>query len=96
MIDVFAMGLTGKAAQTALDLAGIVQNRNMIPFDTQKPWIASGIRLGTPAVTTRGMGEPEMRIIAGLIHRVLADIDDEQVVTDVRQQVRELCAAFPI
>ena len=96
LVDVSVMGLTGKAAQTALDLAGIVQNRNMIPFDTQKPYITSGIRLGTPAVTTRGMGEPEMETIAGLIHRVLAAIDDEQVIAGVRQQVRELCAVFPI
>ena len=96
LVDVSVMGLTGKAAQTALDLAGIVQNRNMIPFDTQKPYITSGIRLGTPAVTTRGMGEPEMETIAGLIHRVLAAIDDEQVIAGVRLQVRELCAEFPI
>ncbi len=96
LVDVSVMGLTGKAAQTALDNAGIVQNRNMIPFDTQKPYITSGIRLGTPAVTTRGMKEPEMKIIANMIHRVLKNIENEQVIAQVRQEVRELCSQFPI
>ena len=96
LVDVWAMGLTGRAAQTALDQAGIVQNRNTIPFDTQKPYVASGIRLGTPAVTTRGMKEPEMKIIAEMIHRILTHVEDEQVIRNVRGEVRELCADFPI
>lgn len=96
LVDVSAMGLTGRDAQTALDQAGIVQNRNMIPFDTQKPYITSGIRLGTPAVTTRGMKEAEMKVIAAMIHRVLSNIEDERVIQDIRGQVRELCDQFPV
>jgi glycine hydroxymethyltransferase len=96
MIDVFAMGLTGKPAQTALDLAGIVQNRNMIPFDTQKPYFTSGIRLGTPAVTTRGMKEPQMRLISRWMAEILTARDPAAAGAALRPRVVELCEEFPM
>ena len=76
LVDVFSRGLTGKVAEAALGRAGITVNKNAIPFDQNPPMTASGIRIGTPAVTTRGMREPEMDVIAGLIARVLAAPDD--------------------
>jgi glycine hydroxymethyltransferase len=88
--------LTGKVAQTALDLAGITVNKNTVPKETQSPFVTSGIRVGTPAVTTRGMGEQEMRAIAGLMDRVLAAPNDADVTSNVRDEVRELANAFPL
>lgn len=96
LVDVSAKGLTGKAAEEALDKAGITVNKNGIPFDTQSPFITSGIRIGTPAVTTRGMKEEEMEIIADLIHRVLDDIDNISLQEKVSREVKELCTRFPI
>jgi glycine hydroxymethyltransferase len=95
LVDVAAAGLTGKIAEQALDAAGITVNKNMIPFDTRAPLDPSGIRIGTPALTTRGMREPEMRSIAGWIGNVLAKPSDANVQTAVRGQVRELCQQFP-
>ena len=77
LVDVFSKGVTGKVAEAALDKAGITVNKNAIPFDQNPPMVASGIRIGTPAVTTRGMREPEMDLIAGFIARVLASPEDE-------------------
>ena len=82
-------------AQEALDRAGITCNKNTIPNDPEKPFVTSGLRLGTAAVTTAGMREPEMREIASLIAQVLRKVDDEHVADDVRGQADELCAAFP-
>ena len=96
LVNLVPLGLNGKIAQQALDEAGITVNKNTIPFDTEKPYIGSGIRIGTPALTTRGMREDEMRIIGDLIHRVLANPDDEAVRTQVRAAVRDLCAQFPL
>jgi glycine hydroxymethyltransferase len=96
LVDVFSKGLTGKVAEAALGRAGITVNKNAIPFDTQKPMTASGIRIGTPAVTTRGMREPEMDAIAGLISRVLAAPDDEANAAGVRVDVETLCQKFPL
>ena len=96
LLDVRSLNVTGKQAEQALGKADITVNRNTIPFDPQKPFIASGIRLGTPAITTRGMKEDEMREIARLIHRVLTNVDDEQVIADVKDKVKELCRAFPL
>ena len=96
LLDVRSLNVTGKQAEQALGKADITVNRNTIPFDPQKPFIASGIRLGTPAITTRGMKEDEMREIARLIHKVLTNIDDEQVIADVKDKVKELCRAFPL
>ncbi|GBC81399.1 Serine hydroxymethyltransferase [bacterium HR10] len=96
LVDVFSRGLTGKQAESALERAGITVNKNTIPFDTQPPMIASGIRLGTPAVTTRGMKEPEMRKIARWIAEVLDQPESESVQRAVRQQVWELTEQFPL
>jgi glycine hydroxymethyltransferase len=95
LVDVTSRGLTGKVAEKALDAAGITVNRNGIPFDTRKPLDPSGIRIGTPALTTRGMREPQMRQIAGWIGEVLGSPDDSGVQTRVRGQVQELCRQFP-
>jgi RpiB/LacA/LacB family sugar-phosphate isomerase len=96
LVDVGARGLTGKDCQAALDAAGITINKNTIPFETRSPFQASGIRLGTPAVTTRGMKEPEMAAIADMISEVLLDIKNLDTSAKVRQRVRELTARFPL
>jgi glycine hydroxymethyltransferase len=96
LVDVASKGLTGKVAEAALDKAGLTVNKNAIPFDTKPPTVTSGIRLGTPALTTRGMREPEMRKIAGLIAEVLADVEDAGRHARVAGQVRELSAGFPL
>jgi glycine hydroxymethyltransferase len=96
LVDVGARGLTGKECQTALDEAGITVNKNTIPFETRSPFQASGIRLGTPAVTTRGMGESEMAAIADMIAEVLLDLKNPATAHQVRARVRELTAKFPL
>ena len=100
LVDLTPMGLTGKAAQEALDNAGIVCNKNMIPFDKEKPMVTSGIRIGTPCVTTRGMKEPEMQRIADLIIRCLKHIGDSSEDIAAREQVanevRALADDFPV
>jgi glycine hydroxymethyltransferase len=95
LVDVASRGLGGKVAEKALDLAGITVNRNGIPFDTRPPLDPSGLRIGTPALTTRGMREPEMRRIAAWIGDVLAAPDDEKVRRRVRGEIEELCRHFP-
>ncbi len=96
LVDVFSQGLTGKVAEAALGSAGITVNKNAIPFDENPPMVASGIRLGTPALTTRGMGEAEMDAIGELIARVLAAPEDERVGRMVRDEVEALCRKFPL
>jgi glycine hydroxymethyltransferase len=96
LIDLTDKGITGKDADETLDRAGITVNKNTIPFDTKGPQIASGIRIGTPAVTTRGMKEGEMKIIARLISDTLKNIDDEKRMVEVREEVRYLCEKFPL
>jgi len=96
LVDVFREGLLGRPAETALHSAGITVNRNTIPFETNSPFNPSGIRLGTPAVTTRGMTETEMRQIAAWIGQVLRNHTDQALIGRVREQVRELCCAFPL
>ena len=96
LVDVGARGLTGKDCQLALDEAGITTNKNTIPFETRSPFQGSGVRLGTPAVTTRGMSETEMAAIADMISEVLMDIKNLDAAHVVRQRVRELTARFPL
>jgi len=96
LVDVGARGLTGKDCQIALDEAGITVNKNTIPFETRSPFQASGIRLGTPAVTTRGMKEQEMAAIADMISEVLMDIKNLDTLAEVRHRVLELTARFPL
>jgi glycine hydroxymethyltransferase len=96
LVDVFSKGLTGKVAEAALGKAGITVNKNAIPFDKNPPMVASGIRVGTPAVTSRGMGEPEMDAIAEYIARALASPEDDTVLNMVRSEVEALCRRFPL
>ncbi len=96
LVDVFSRGITGKAAEAALERAGITVNKNVIPFDENPPMVASGIRIGTPAVTTRGMAEPEMDEIAGFISRVLAAPGSDAAAAGVRSGVEALCQKFPL
>lgn len=95
LVDLTRKGLTGKEAEEALERAGITVNKNTIPFETRSPFVTSGIRIGTPAVTTRGMKEEEMRIIASFIHRAIEGRRDERVLSSIREEVRELCSRFP-
>jgi glycine hydroxymethyltransferase len=94
LVDLRAFGVTGKVAQESLDRAGITTNKNAIPNDPEKPFVTSGLRLGTAAVTTAGMGEPEMAEIASLIARVLRAPSDERVADDVREGSARLCSKF--
>jgi glycine hydroxymethyltransferase len=96
LVDVFSMGLTGKVAEAALGTAGITVNKNAIPFDVNPPMVASGIRIGTPAITTRGMKEPEMDTIGELIASALAAPDDDARLAGVKQEVEALCRKFPL
>ena len=95
LVDVFSRGITGKVAEAALERAGITVNKNAIPFDENPPMVASGIRIGTPAVTTRGMAEPEMDEIAGWISHMLADPESDAA-AEVRSRVEALCQKFPL
>jgi glycine hydroxymethyltransferase len=96
LVDLRPKKLTGKVAEEALGRAGITVNKNMIPWDPEKPMTTSGIRVGTPALTTRGMGVPEMALVARLMGRVLDAPGDEKALTGVRAEVKELCARFPM
>jgi glycine hydroxymethyltransferase len=96
LVDLTAKGVTGKDAQEALDRAAITVNKNGIPFDTQGPQVTSGIRIGTPAVTTRGMKEGEMRLIASYIADVIRNINNEQNIKAIAEKVKTLCAQFPL
>jgi glycine hydroxymethyltransferase len=96
LVDLRNKGLTGKQAEEALGRAGITVNKNSVPFDTESPLVTSGIRIGTAAVTTRGMKEREMEEIAALIARILHKTGDEKMQEEVRHRVAALCAAFPL
>ncbi|MHB8118061.1 MAG: serine hydroxymethyltransferase [Methanothrix sp.] len=96
MVKLLKEGITGKVADETLERAGITLNKNMIPFDPATPFVTSGIRIGTPAMTTRGMRELEMVQIADMITSVIRDIKNEETIADVRRQARELCGQFPL
>jgi glycine hydroxymethyltransferase len=96
LISLVEKNLTGKKVEEELEKAGITVNKNTIPFDPQKPFVTSGIRIGTPALTTRGMKEPEMKKIAGLIDQVISHLKDEKVYARVREEVLSLCRSFPL
>ncbi len=96
LIDFSGTEITGKMASAALEKAGITVNKNTVPFETRSPFVTSGIRLGTPATTTRGLKEPEMEQVADWITRALANMDKDAVLEEIRGQVRELCTRFPL
>ncbi len=96
LIDLSNKGVTGKQAEIALGAAGITVNKNMVPFDERSPFVTSGIRVGTPATTTRGMKETEMEKIADLINNAVAKHDDEKALSEIKQEVVNLCSGFPL
>jgi len=96
LVDLTETGVTGKQAEEALGATGIIINRNPIPFDTRPPLITSGIRLGTPAITTRGLGTEEMKRIASLIVKVITNIGNQDIQNDVKQEVSQICLPFPV
>ncbi len=96
LLDLTDKNISGKTAEKTLERAGVTVNKNMVPFDTRSPFITSGIRLGTPALTTKGMKEEEMKRIGKLIHKVLSNIDDESIISKTREEVIELNKQFPI
>ncbi len=96
LIDLTNIGRSGKPCEASLERAGITANKNMVPFDQRSPFNPSGIRIGTPAVTTRGMKEPEMKIIGDMIHRVLSNPKNEDIEQEVKAQVSEMCESFPL
>ena len=96
LVDLRNSELTGKVAQETLDRARITVNRNTVPFEARSPFVTSGVRIGTPAVTTRGMKEKEMGTIAGFISRALNHVGNEEVLKSVADDVRELCKKFPV
>ncbi len=96
LVDLRSKNITGKAAEKALDAAGITVNKNTVPNETQSPFVTSGIRIGTPAVTTRGMQEPEMERIAELINDVISAPEDTANFAKVKDAVRELTDRFPL
>jgi glycine hydroxymethyltransferase len=96
LVNLTNKGVTGKEAESALDAAGIIVNKNAVPYDEKPPAVASGIRLGSPIVSTRGMREAEMREIVSLIDRVLQQRQDQSTLETVRTQAKALCDRFPI
>jgi glycine hydroxymethyltransferase len=96
LVDLSGKGLTGKAAEKALEKAGMTVNKNTVPFDEKSPFVTSGIRVGTPALTTRGMKEPEMEEIGLMMARVLDNLEDEDLIGEVRKQAADLAGRFPL
>ena len=96
LIDLTNKNITGKAAEKALEKAGITVNKNMVPFDQRSPFVTSGIRIGTPAITTRGMGIPEMHKIIKFIDSIINDHENESLIENVKNSVKELCSIFPL
>jgi glycine hydroxymethyltransferase len=96
LLSLVGLETSGKLAQNALESAGLTVNKNLVPFDPRKPMVTSGIRIGTPAVTTRGMGESEMKQVADFIARVLEQPEDEGVLAGIQVEVEALCRRFPL
>ncbi len=96
LIDLSNKNITGKEAENALHAAGITVNKNMVPFDTRSPFVTSGFRMGTAALTTRGMKQPAMKTVAGMIDKVLANISDDKIIQEVTGEIKELCREFPL
>jgi len=96
LVDLSSRDITGKEAEEALEKAGLTVNKNAVPFDTQPRFVTGGVRIGTPAVTTRGLCEPEMELISSWIDRALSDVSDEPALKTIRQEVHDLCAKFPL
>lgn len=96
LIDLTNKNVTGKQAEISLEKAGITVNKNMVPFDKKSPFVTSGIRIGTPALTTRGMKEPEMEIIAGIIDRAINNFDNDEKLSDLKNEVYKLTSRFPL
>jgi glycine hydroxymethyltransferase len=96
LVDVFSKGVTGRVAEAALGKAGITVNKNAIPFDQNPPMVASGIRVGTPAVTTRGMKEADMDTVGALILRALDAHADDVTLSAIKREVESLCERFPL
>ncbi|MCG8607750.1 serine hydroxymethyltransferase, partial [bacterium] len=96
LVDLRNKSLTGKESEEALERAGVTVNKNMVPFDNQSPFVTSGIRIGTAALTTRGMQESEMEEIAFLMDKVLSDVNNDSALRAVESQVSDLCSRFPL
>jgi glycine hydroxymethyltransferase len=96
LVDLTSKNMTGKIAETCLDKAGITVNKNLIPFDKEKPFVTSGIRVGTPAATTRGMGKKEMEKVADFMDRAVQSCDDDKKLSVIREEVREFLKDFPL
>jgi glycine hydroxymethyltransferase len=96
LVDLSPIGITGRVAEKALDAVGITVNKNVIPFDSRSPQITSGIRLGTPAITSRGFKDKEIKLIARLIVSVLSDLGNEKLHDEVRQRVNDICNRYPV
>ena len=96
LIDLTSKNITGKEAENALHAAGITVNKNMVPFDARSPFVTSGFRMGTAALTTRGMKQPAMKTVAGMIDKVLANISDDKIIQEVTGEIKELCREFPL
>jgi glycine hydroxymethyltransferase len=94
LVDLRNKRITGKQAEKALEEAGITVNKNTVPFDPQKPMVTSGIRIGTPAVTTRGMKEEDMKVIAEMINSVLNDTENQKIKDEVKKEVESFCKRF--
>ena len=96
LLDLRPQDITGKDAEAALEKAGITVNKNTVPFETRSPFVTSGVRIGTPALTTRGMKENEMRRIGEMIVQTLEKVGDDSLHAQTRKKVRELCDQFPL
>ncbi len=96
LLDLTRMNITGKEAEEALDRAGITANKNVVPFDTRSPFVTSGVRIGTPVLTTRGMKEAEMKLVAGFMTEALKNRDNQSAIEKIRNEVKALCNAFPL